>query len=64
MNGIMERLRQWRMKAEELRNTADNIQNPFAQASFRRMAASYDRLAEDFERGVLQDRSEPSSRAG
>jgi len=38
MNNIAEHVKQWRMKAEELRSTAENIQNPFAQASFRRMA--------------------------
>jgi hypothetical protein len=50
MSDVADRIRQWRMKAEELRTTADHIENPFAQASFRRMAETYERLAEDFSR--------------
>jgi len=53
---IAERIRHWRVKAEELRTTADHVENPFAQASFRRMADTYDRLADDFSKRVAADR--------
>jgi hypothetical protein len=48
-----DRARQWRMKAEELRAVADQMHNPTAQESFRRMAATYDRLAERLEGGYV-----------
>jgi hypothetical protein len=44
-----EHAHQWRLKAEECRAVADQMQNPMAQASFRRMAETYDRLAAEHE---------------
>ena len=50
MDEIENLFARWRHKAEELRTVADHTANPFAQASFRRMAETYDKLAEDFKR--------------
>ncbi len=44
------RAKLWRHKAEECRIVADNIQDPTAQATFQRLAESYDALAERLER--------------
>ena len=46
----LEQARRWRLQAEECRAVADQMQNPMAQASFRRMAETYDRLADHLER--------------
>jgi hypothetical protein len=37
----------WRMRAEELRTTADQFQVPSAQDTLRRAAANYDQLADN-----------------
>jgi hypothetical protein len=63
MGDVMERINHWRMKAEELRTTADHVENPFARASFRRLAETYDRLAADFSQQTSSN-SSSSSRAG
>lgn len=55
MDQIEEQVKRWRLKAEELRTTADHIENPFAQASFRRMADTYDRLAHQFSENFVRD---------
>jgi hypothetical protein len=39
----------WRMRAEELRTTADQFVVPSAQESLRRAAANYERLADEAE---------------
>lgn len=40
------RARQWRLKADELRACADQMKTPHAQQSLRRLANSYDALAD------------------
>jgi len=55
MGDVAERIRHWRIRAEELRTTADHVENPFAQASFRRLAETYDRLADDFSKQPSSD---------
>jgi hypothetical protein len=40
---------QWRMRAEELRATADQFEVPSAQESLRRAVANYDKLADHAE---------------
>jgi hypothetical protein len=42
-------VRALRLRAEELRATADDMQNPLARASFQRMAANFDGLAARYE---------------
>jgi hypothetical protein len=44
-----EQARRWRLKAEECRALADQLLNPRAKASFRRMAETYDQLADQYE---------------
>jgi hypothetical protein len=43
-------VRRWRQKAEELRTEADQMKNPFARQSLVRMAQTYERLADDYEK--------------
>lgn len=43
------RIRAWRLRAENLRSTAEKFVVPSAQASLRRAAAYYDELASDAE---------------
>jgi len=47
--GARDRITQWRMRAEELRTTADQFQVSSAQESLRKAAANYDKLADDAE---------------
>jgi len=44
-----DRIRRWRMRAEELRMTADGFAIPSAQQTLRRAAANYDNLADEAE---------------
>ena len=48
----LDRARLWRMKAEELRTVAEQIESPQAHDSFQRMAETYDRLAQHEEEQV------------
>jgi hypothetical protein len=41
--------RAYRLRAEELRAAADEMQNPLARASFLRMAENFERLAARYE---------------
>jgi hypothetical protein len=43
------RIKRWRIRAEELRATADQFCVPSAQTSLRRAAANYEQLADDAE---------------
>ncbi|HUJ97183.1 MAG TPA: hypothetical protein VLV85_03005 [Stellaceae bacterium] len=43
------RIRAWRLRAEELRTTADQFTVPSAQESLRHAAANYERLADEAE---------------
>jgi hypothetical protein len=45
-----DRVRQWRLKAEELRTIADQADSAHLGDTFRRLADTYDRLANDSER--------------
>jgi hypothetical protein len=45
----LEQARRWRLKAEECRTVADQMMNPMAQASLRRIAETYDTLASRIE---------------
>jgi hypothetical protein len=45
----LEQAHLWRLKAEELRTVADQIENPMTRDSFLRMAEFYDRLARQWE---------------
>ena len=45
----LDQARLWRLKAEELRTTADRIQNPLTRDSFLRTAETYDQLAQQCE---------------
>jgi hypothetical protein len=42
--------RAWRLRAEEYRVVAHQLKNEIVQASMLRMAETYDRLAERYER--------------
>jgi hypothetical protein len=42
----------WRMRAEELRTTAEKFHDPSAQRALLRAAANYEKLAEDAERSL------------
>lgn len=42
----LERIKRWRMRAEELRTIADGFANASAQATLRRAATNYDQLAD------------------
>jgi hypothetical protein len=41
-----------RLRAEELRAVADQVQNPMTRDSFLRMAENYERLARGYEEGA------------
>jgi hypothetical protein len=47
--GVRDQIKQWRLRAEELRTTADHFEVPSAQESLRRAADDYDKLADDAE---------------
>lgn len=44
-HALLDQARHWRMKAEECRAVAEQMQNPMARLSFRSMAETYDHLA-------------------
>jgi hypothetical protein len=46
----LENSAQWRLRAEEMRTVADEMTDPTNQATARRLADDYDRLAEHAER--------------
>lgn len=46
------RARRWRMKAEEYRAVAAPVRNPQARASYRRLADTYDALADRREKAA------------
>ena len=49
------RVRQWRMKAEELHTAADGMTDPMARAGMRNAAATYDAMADNAEKGDTPD---------
>jgi hypothetical protein len=60
----LERARRWRLKAEECRTVADQLKNRMAQASIRRLAETYDRLADRCERRVTVAETPKKPEAG
>jgi hypothetical protein len=60
----LDRIRQWRMKAEELRTAADQMKDLSAQDSLRRTATTYDKLANDEEARLKGGQSAPTKDAG
>lgn len=62
--GVRDRITQWRMRAEELRTTADQFQVPSAQESLRKAAANYDKLADDAEALLTGRRPVTDEKAG
>lgn len=59
-----DRIRQWRMKAEELRTAADQVTEFAARDSLRRVARTYDKLANDAEARLGGGQSAPAKDAG
>ena len=51
-------IRAWRLRAEELRTTADEFRVPTAQEALRRAAANYEQLADNAE-ALLEQRPAP-----
>jgi hypothetical protein len=49
------RIRQWRMKAEELRTAADCMTDPMARAGMRNAAATYETMADSAEQADTPD---------
>ena len=49
MGDILSEVQRWRLKAEELRATADMLTNEVARDSLLEMAEGYDRLADHME---------------
>jgi hypothetical protein len=49
MADVLGEVRRWRAKADELRATADILQNAVARDSLLEMADGYDRLADHME---------------
>jgi hypothetical protein len=59
-----ERIRQWRLRAEECRTIGDQMCDPSTRESFRRMGSSYDRLADAWERRSDQNAPPKEPKAG
>jgi hypothetical protein len=59
-----DRIRRWRMKAEELHVIADQMADASAQASLRRTAGTYDKLAVDAEARSTGTQPAPTKDAG
>jgi hypothetical protein len=53
----MQRVEKYRLRAAELRELADEMKNPEARDSLRRLAASYDSMAANLK--VLDQKLEP-----
>lgn len=58
------RIKAWRMRAEELRTTADHFVVPSAQESMRRAAANYEQMADRAEAMVTGKPKAPGEKAG
>lgn len=59
-----DRIRQWRMKAEELRTVADQMADSRAQDTLRRTATTYDKLAADAEARLTGQPPAPTRETG
>ena len=49
MGDILGEVQRWRLKADELRATAETLSNAVARDSLQEMADGYDRLADHME---------------
>jgi hypothetical protein len=58
------RIKAWRMRAEELRTTADGFVLPSAQDALRRAAANYDTLADQAEALLVGCQPLPEDKTG
>jgi hypothetical protein len=61
---VRSQIKAWRMRAEELRTTADGFVVPSAQDSLRRAAANYDALADQAEAVLAGCPPLPEDQAG
>jgi hypothetical protein len=61
---MRSQIRAWRMRAGELRSTAEQFEVPSAQASLRRAAANYDKMAAHAEALLTGRLTENKNRAG
>src|SRR5215831_16864108 len=59
-----KRVKRWRQKAEELRTIADQFANPSTQQTLRRVAADYEKLADDGEARILGQPPASTEKAG
>ena len=59
-----KRIKRWRQKAEELRTIADQFTNPSTQQTMRRVAADYEKLADDGEARISGRPPASSEKAG
>jgi hypothetical protein len=64
ISGERARIRAWRVRAEELRTTADSFAVSSARESLQRAAANYDQLANDAEAMLEGTPSGPGEKAG
>jgi hypothetical protein len=61
---VRDQIRAWRMRAEELRTTADQFRVPSAQDTLRRAAANYETLANNLESQIGGHPPAPGDKAG
>jgi hypothetical protein len=59
-----KRIKRWRQKAEELRTIADQLTSPSTKQMMRRVAADYEKLADDGEARVSGQPPASSEKAG
>ena len=59
-----KRIKRWRQKAEELRTIADQFISPSTQQTMRRVAADYEKLADDGEAHISGQPPASSEKAG
>jgi hypothetical protein len=57
-------IKAWRLRAEELRSTAEQFEVPSAQESLRRAAVNYDKMADHTEAPLTGRRAEKKDTAG
>ncbi len=57
-------IRAWRMRAEELRTTAEQFAAPSAQEALRRAAANYDKMADQAEALLTKRPPAPTGKTG
>jgi len=62
--GVPSQVKAWRMRAEELRTTAEGLAVPSAQEELRRAAANYDMLADQAEAQLMRWQPLPADKAG